>query len=328
MSTSSTPLTQADAYGIVVGLGILFAVGMVAATFCLKRYHGEATDSSEGFSTANRTVKTGLIASTVVSSWTWAAILLQSSSVAYSYGISGPFWCASGATVQIILFCVIGIELKRRARFVHTFLITSTLLTGDSAVVHSLPGMHIAAASFLLPLGTIIYTMVGGIKATFLTNYAHNATSPLLGSPSTVYDLLVNASRMHPTEGNADGSYLDMGLQEGTICFAITTSPVSALPGYILGGISWFAVPLLAATTMGLAAVSFDAFGHGLCMEQVVMCLPKGFFTVGINPLVEGRHSISSVTKRMFTDLMSYRRHNIEDVQTKDLTKEASPKLL
>ncbi|CAF4384798.1 unnamed protein product, partial [Rotaria magnacalcarata] len=29
--------------------------------------------------------------------------------------------------------------------------------------------------------------------------------------------------------------------------------------GYILGGISWFAVPLLAATTMGLAAVSFDA---------------------------------------------------------------------
>ncbi|CAF2134378.1 unnamed protein product [Rotaria magnacalcarata] len=199
MSTSSTPLTQADAYGIVVGLGILFAVGMVAATFCLKRYHGEATDSSEGFSTANRTVKT----------------------VAYSYGISGPFWCASGATVQIILFCVIGIELKRRARFVHTFLITSTLLTGDSAVVHSLPGMHIAAASFLLPLGTIIYTMVGEIKATFLTNYAHNATSPLLGSPSTVYDLLVNASRMHPTEGNADGSYLDMGLQEGTICFVI-----------------------------------------------------------------------------------------------------------
>ncbi|CAF1521373.1 unnamed protein product [Rotaria magnacalcarata] len=117
-------------------------------------------------------------------------------------------------------------------------------------------------------------------------------------------------------------------LDNGYYNKAITTSPVSALPGYILGGISWFAVPLLAATTMGLAAVSFDAFGHGLCMEQVVMCLPKGFFTVGINPLVEGRHSISSVTKRMFTDLMSYRRHNIEDVQTKDLTKEASPKLL
>ncbi|CAF3133293.1 unnamed protein product [Rotaria sp. Silwood2] len=318
MSTKISPLTQGDGYGIVVGFGALFAVGMVAATFCLKRYHGEATDSSEGFSTAHRTVKTGLIASAVVSSWTWAATLLQSSSVAYSYGISGPFWYASGATVQIILFCVIAIELKRRAPFAHTFLeviharygpivhmiyiifclctnilVTSMLLTGGSAVVHSLSGMHIAAACFLLPLGTIIYTMFGGIKATFLTDYAHTvvvliiilyfafstyATSSLLGSPSIVYDLLVNASRIHPIEGNAEGSYLTMRSQQGAIFFiiniignfgtvfldngyynkAIAASPVSALPGYILGGISWFAVPFLAATTMGLAAVALE----------------------------------------------------------------------
>ncbi|CAF2519700.1 unnamed protein product [Rotaria sp. Silwood2] len=238
MSSKNFPLTQGDGYGIVVGFGALFAMGMVAATFCLKRYHSEATDSSEGFSTAHRTVKTGLIASAVVSSWTWAATLLQSSSVAYSYGLSGPFWYASGATVQIILFCVIAIELKRRAPFAHTFLeaiharygrivhivyiffclctnilVTSMLLTGGSAVVHSLSGMHIAAACFLLPLGTIIYTMFGGIKATFLTDYAHTvavliiilyfafttyAASPLLGSPSAVYDLLVNASHVHP----------------------------------------------------------------------------------------------------------------------------------
>lgn len=29
----------------------------------------------------------------VVSAWTWAATLLQSSTVAYQFGISGPFWC-------------------------------------------------------------------------------------------------------------------------------------------------------------------------------------------------------------------------------------------
>ncbi|CAF1038241.1 unnamed protein product [Didymodactylos carnosus] len=291
---------------------------MIGTTFCLRRYHGEATESSEGFSTANRTVKTGLIASAVVSSWTWAATLLQSSSVAYSYGISGPFWYASGATIQIVLFCVIAIELKRRAPFAHTFLevvrarygraghlvfivfclctnilVTSMLLTGGSAVVYSLSGMHIAAACFLLPLGTIIYTMVGGIKATFLTDYAHTVvvliiilyfafttytTSPLLGSTSKVYDLLVNASRKHPVEGNSHGSYLTMRSKEGAIFFviniignfgtvfldngyynkAIAASPVSALPGYILGGISWFAVPFLAATTMGLAAVALE----------------------------------------------------------------------
>ena len=318
MSSTNHPLTQGDGYGVVLGFGAAFAIGMIGTTFCLQRYHNEATDSSEGFSTANRKVKTGLIASAVVSSWTWAATLLQSSSVAYSYGISGPFWYASGATVQIILFCVIAIELKRRAPFAHTFLeviraryeraghvifivfclctnilVTAMLLTGGSAVVHSLSGMHIAAACFLLPLGTIVYTMFGGIKATFLTDYAHTVavliiilffsfvtytSSTLLGSPSKVYDLLVNASHRHPIEGNAQGSYLTMRSQEGAIFFiiniignfgtvfldngyynkAIAASPVSALPGYILGGISWFAVPFLAATTMGLAAVALE----------------------------------------------------------------------
>jgi urea-proton symporter len=37
-------------------------------------------------------VKTGLIASVIVSQWTWAATLLQSSNVAWCYGVSGPFW--------------------------------------------------------------------------------------------------------------------------------------------------------------------------------------------------------------------------------------------
>lgn len=39
---------------------------------------------------------------------------------------------------------------------------------------------------------------------------------------------------------------------------AIAASPVSALPGYVLGGLSWFAIPWLAATTMGLACLSLE----------------------------------------------------------------------
>jgi len=37
-------------------------------------------------------VKPGLIASGIVSAWTWAATLLQASTVAYEYGVAGPFW--------------------------------------------------------------------------------------------------------------------------------------------------------------------------------------------------------------------------------------------
>ena len=138
-----------------------YSFGMILTTFVLKRYNYEL-QTSEMFSTAGRTVKSGLVASAVVSSWTWAATLLQSSAVAYQYGVSGPFWYASGATVQIILFATIAIELKRRAPNAHTFLevirarygavthivfmvfgiftnilVTSMLLTGGSAVVTS-----------------------------------------------------------------------------------------------------------------------------------------------------------------------------------------------
>ena len=123
---------------------------------------------------------------------------MQSSGVAYRYGVSGPFWYASGATVQILLFATLAIELKRRAPNAHTFLevikarygvithavyltfglmtnilVTAMLLTGGSAVASSLSGVPTAAACFLLPIGVVLYTMFGGIKATFLTDYVH-----------------------------------------------------------------------------------------------------------------------------------------------------------
>lgn len=315
---STPPLSQGFGYGIILGLGAAFALGMIGTTWALKRYQNEV-QTSEMFSTAGRTVKTGLVASAVVSSWTWAATLLQSSGIAYRYGVSGPFWYASGATVQILLFATLAIELKRRAPNAHTFLevirarygvyahltfmvfglftnilVTAMLLTGGSAVVTSLTGVPTPAACFLLPVGVIVYTMFGGIKATFLTDYIHTviilvvififafttyATSDILGSPGAVWDALQVATKKHPVDGNAGGSYLTMQSREGAIFFvinivgnfgtvfcdngyynkAIAASPVSALPGYVLGGLSWFAIPWLAATTMGLACLSLES---------------------------------------------------------------------
>jgi len=115
-------------------------------------------------------------------------------------------------------------------------LVTAMLLTGGSAVVTSLTGMPTAAACFLLPLGVIMYTMFGGIKATFLTDWVHTfilliiilifafsayATNEVLGSPNKVFDLLVKAAHDHPVEGNAGGSYLTMQSTEGAIFFVI-----------------------------------------------------------------------------------------------------------
>jgi Na+/proline symporter len=129
------------------------------------------------------------------------------------------------------------------------------LIVGGSATVNALTGMHTIAASkstlrfcnlycrrlmgnavYLLPVGVVAYTMVGGLKATILTDWAHTfilliiliifsltayASHDVLGSPGAVYDLLVKAAARHPVEGNKDGSYLTMQSREGAIFFVI-----------------------------------------------------------------------------------------------------------
>ncbi|WDK18266.1 sodium symporter family protein [Colletotrichum graminicola] len=288
-------LSQGVGYGIVLGLGLLFAIGMIATTYVLKRYNREL-QTSENFTTAGRTVKSGLVGSAVVSSWTWAATLLQSSGVCYRYGVSGPFWYASGATVQILLFATLAIELKRRAPNAHTFLevikarygtathlvfivfglmtnilVTLMLIVGGAATVNALTGMHTVAAIYLLPVGVVAYTLVGGLKATFLTDWVHTfilliiiiifslttyANSDVLGSPSKVYDLLVEAAFRHPVSGNAEGSYLTMKSQGGVEFFVInigeysrgvlaSTATVSGVPRFpnVNSGQLWHRLP-------------------------------------------------------------------------------------
>jgi Na+/proline symporter len=87
----------------VIGIGLFFSALMLALTWAQTRYSG-VTESADEFSSASRSVRPGLIASAVVSAWTWAATLLQSSAVAYKYGVSGPWWYGAGATVQVLLF--------------------------------------------------------------------------------------------------------------------------------------------------------------------------------------------------------------------------------
>jgi len=194
------PLGKVYGYLVVLGFGALFSIITTFLVF-IERYYGGGDNTamtSEHFNTAGRSVKTGLTASVIVSQWTWAATLLQSSNVAWNYGVSGPFWYASGATVQIILFGVIAISLKKVAPNAHTMceivnarwgktahmtflffgfcaniIVTSMLLLGGAATVEALTGMDYRLASFLIPWGVILYTAAGGLRATFLASYIH-----------------------------------------------------------------------------------------------------------------------------------------------------------
>ncbi|AES95541.1 putative sodium/solute symporter [Medicago truncatula] len=267
-------LNQGVGYSIILGFGAFFALFTSFLVWLEKRYVG-SRHTSEWFNTAGRNVKTGLIASVIVSQWTWAATILQSSNVAWEYGVSGPFWYASGATIQVMLFGIMAIEIKRKAPYAHTvceivkarwgtsahivflffcfmtnIIVTAMLLLGGSAVVNALTGVNIYAASFLIPLGVIVYTLAGGLKATFLASYIHSVivhvvlvifvylvytSSSELGSPSVVYNRLLEvASKTRtcqdpishhgqscgPVSGNHKGSYLTM-LSSGGLVFGI-----------------------------------------------------------------------------------------------------------
>ena len=168
------------------------------------------------------------------------------------------------------------------------------MLTFNSAVIESLTGVPTVVGCFLIPVGVLVYTLFGGLKATLISDYTHGlvvviliiifslsayAANEVLDSPGAVYDALVAASERHPVDGNAGGSYLTMRSREGGIFFviniignfgtvfldngywnkAIAVSPVDVLPVCIFGGLAWFAIPFLCATTLGMAALATEA---------------------------------------------------------------------
>lgn len=106
------------------------------------------------------------------------------------------------------------------------------LILGGSATVTDLTGMNTVAACFLIPLGVSIYVLTGGMRATLIADYSHTlvlycilisfalvayATSPVIGSPSKMWELLNYAAEANPISGNAQGSYLTMRSKSGLI---------------------------------------------------------------------------------------------------------------
>ncbi|KAM5350725.1 hypothetical protein ACJ41O_007230 [Fusarium nematophilum] len=250
-------LSQGFGYGIIIGIGGFFAIFMLILTYFQNRYTSFSTRNAEEFNTASRSVKPGLIATGIVSSWTWSATLLTSSTFAYSYGISGGMWYAANGTLQILLFGLIAIKIKAHAPGAHTFpeivlsrngrfahltywffgmatnmLVGSCLVLGGSQVVAALSGVNVYAACWIIPFVVAAYVVSGGLRSTFIADYTHTAIlyvaiivfaftvylpSGPLGGLDRFYDLLIEASEKMPVEGNHHGSYLTFRSIDGLI---------------------------------------------------------------------------------------------------------------
>lgn len=248
--------------------------------------------------------------------WTWSATLLTSSTFAYSYGVCSPMWYGAMGTFQILLFALIAIKIKANAPGAHTFpeivlarhgkvahltylfnglvtnmLVGACLVLGGSQVVSTLTGMNVYAACFLVPLVVAAYVIAGGLRSTFIADYAHTvilfivifvfgfsmyATNDLVGSPSKFYDLLQDASEAMPIPGNVNKSYLSFRSVDGLVFAidlfasgfstvwldqaywqrAIASKPETSVRAYILGGIAWYGIPFGFATAMGLGCAA------------------------------------------------------------------------
>merc|ERR1711971_888114 len=187
---------------IFLGVGI-FAVFIAQSFQMVRKYVYRDADNLDTAFDAGGKVSIGLTATTIVSQWTWSATLLQSSTVASKYGISGPYWYAGGATIQIIIFSILSIMLKTRAPGAKTFLqvikarfgarthivfcvfafftnliVMMSLTIAGTTVLNSLVAdLSPELAAMLLAVVIGGYTLIGGLGAP--------STFPTLTQPSS-----------------------------------------------------------------------------------------------------------------------------------------------
>ncbi|MGG3196635.1 MULTISPECIES: sodium:solute symporter family protein [Priestia] len=289
---------------------LIFGGGFTAVTIIMQRRQGKEM-TAEQFSTAGRNVGVGLASASIIAAWTWAATLMMSSSTGYQYGISGPYWYAAGASIQILLFAIVAINLKKKAPNAHTFLefiaqrfdvknhrlmlgfalmtniiVTAMVILGGAIALNSLTGMNIFVAAFLIPLTFTIYTMIGGLKASFVADYFNTvfifvilfifaAAVYYKFGVTSVYEGLKNLPQsqhmltMASVPGllfgmiNIIGNFGTVFVDQAYWQRAIASKNSAASKAYIYGGIAWFSIPFAVATFLGVSAA-----GLGIAVDS------------------------------------------------------------
>ncbi|KAI9923860.1 hypothetical protein MW887_008165 [Aspergillus wentii] len=222
-------------------------------------------------------------------------------------------WYGSGLCFQIALMAILGVLAKIRVPYAHTSLeiirmrygrvahvvflmlnifcnvfgCASMILTG-SQLIHGISGMHFVAATILIPLGVVLYTATGGLKATFLTDFLHTAialiliiyftlsilTHDAIGGLSGLYNKVQAVAADNYIQDNYQGSLLTMKskgaiiwgliLKFGNLALVVmdtafwqksfATEVKATVPGYNLAAIAIFGVPWGLGTVIGLSA--------------------------------------------------------------------------
>ncbi|KAK9791451.1 putative Urea active transporter 1 [Seiridium cardinale] len=163
----------------------------------------------------------------------------------------------------------------------------SMILTG-SQLICGVSGMHFVDVTILIPLGVVPYTAVGGLKATFLTDYLHTFVALILiiyftltiltheavGGLYGLYAKVMATAAKDYVPGNYEGFLLTMKSRDAIIWglilkfgnFALVvmdtafreksfaTEVKAPVPGYNLAAVAIFGIPWGLGTVVGLTA--------------------------------------------------------------------------
>ncbi|KAL2404440.1 Urea active transporter [Exophiala dermatitidis] len=341
-------LPQSAGYATILVGGAFFAALMNGITWMQKRYTNFDPGKVEEFSSASRSVKTGMLSVGITSAWVWAAVFLQTGTLTYLYGVSIPWWFGMGGFVEIAAFAFVSSKIKANASGASTFLqvakvrfgvsghlaymfaalvanfvVGSEILIGGAGVITGMTGISQYAAIWLLPLVIVAYVLTGGLRATFVADYLHccilfscllvlvlatYTRGDVIGSPSKLYDLLLDASKETPAAGNGHESYLSFK-SEGGMYYAVTAAtsffglsfcdqsywqrsiaarPAGTSKAFIFAGCFFFSVAFGVGSSMGLAAralatnPAFPAYPEGLSLAEIGAGLAGPFASMTI----------------------------------------------
>ncbi|KAF2796179.1 hypothetical protein K505DRAFT_348102 [Melanomma pulvis-pyrius CBS 109.77] len=167
-------------------------------------------------------------------------------------------------TVVYILFTILGL--------IANLIAGAALMADGGAVLSALTGLNIWALNIHLRLPLHCYIVCLYLHVIFEI-YAVN---PVFGSPDKLYELL-KTTQVNEPAASEDGSYLTIKRHDGLVK-AVTIllggfsniSPETAVKGYVLGSVAWYAIPFRMSTAYLFIVLVFMAVTSTVSSESIV----------------------------------------------------------
>ncbi len=223
----TAPLPEWSMYVILAAQGIIYTIAVVIIAKAKGR-------SAEAFLSGGRDIGHGMINASIVATWIWAATLMISSWTGFSYGFTGPWWYAAGATIPLPCMAYIGKQIKiimpkatsypefvlfrsdKKNHLLHSIItiivclwVTLMIITGGGVMLHAFTGAPFWIIAVLMTIIFISYISFAGLWASIfadtvmcLVMYACLLiivwTVVLKIGPSAIYEGLINIINTKP----------------------------------------------------------------------------------------------------------------------------------